>query len=159
MYSAYNRPKRVFNPQTDEPTRTKQAFKKECDINEIVARMRKGIVPPAWMTQNTPRYGDFSNLPATFMEAHAIVETAAEAFKSLPLEFRRALDHDPRNLDKAPLKLYEQFGLVKKKTSENASGVDSSNFKADPLRQPTGGPSAPSGANKTPQGMGSNADV
>lgn len=120
--SAYSQREPVNNPVSGEPTITKQEFKKEVNINEIISRMRRGINPPAWMTSNTPRWGDFSNLPASFMEAYAIVEAGEAAFKSLPLDFRRALDHNPANLDKAPRELYEQFGLLKKPASgEQAS--------------------------------------
>lgn len=115
--SAYSQRDAVNNPVSGEPTITKQEFKKEVNINEIINRMRRGINPPAWMTSNTPRYGDFSNMPASFMEAYAIVEAGEAAFKSLPLDFRRALDHNPANLDKAPRELYEQFGLLKKPAS------------------------------------------
>lgn len=115
--AAYTPREPVNNPVSGEPTRTKQEFLKEVNINEIIARMRKGINPPQWMTSATPRYGDFTNLPVSFQEAHAIMAAGQEAFAALPLDFRRALDHDPRNLDKAPRELYEQFGLIKKPAS------------------------------------------
>jgi len=76
--------------------------------------MRKGISPPSWMTAATPRFGDFTDMPTSFQEAYALIETAEAAFKSLPLEFRRALDHDPANLQHAPKELYAQCGLLKK---------------------------------------------
>lgn len=119
--SAFTPREPVNNPVSGEPSRTKQEFKKEVNINEIIARMRRGISPPPWMTSATPRYGDFSNMPASFQEAYAIVERGEAAFASLPLEFRRALDHDPRNLQNAPRELYEQFGLLKEKIPAGAS--------------------------------------
>jgi len=119
--SAYSGNQRVYNPQSGEPTRTKQEFRDEVDINEIVARMRRGISPPAWMTANTPRYGDFTNVPTSFSEAYAVIERAEEAFLSLPLEFRRELDHNPANLDKAPRELFERFGLLKKSPGAEAA--------------------------------------
>jgi len=133
--SAYSHREPVNNPVSGEPSRTKQEFVTEVNINEIVARMRRGISPPPWMTSSTPRYGDFTNLPSSFQEAFSIMETAEKAFMSLPLEFRRALDHDPRNLDKAPRELYEQFGLLK--TPESAE-------------QPTAAPKA----SGNPEGQG-----
>lgn len=121
--SAYSYREPVNNPSTGEPTRTKQEFKKEVDINEIIARMRRGISPPPWMTSATPRYGDFTDMPASFQEAYAIVEKGEAAFASLPLEFRRELDHNPANLDSAPRELFERFGLLKKPISaEDAPG-------------------------------------
>ena len=106
--------KRVCNPVSGKPSRTKGEFRDEVDINSIIRRMRSGISPPAWMTSKTPRYGDFSSMPTNFQDAFAIVERAHEAFESLPLEFRKAIDHDPRNLDTAPKELWERFGLLNK---------------------------------------------
>ncbi|QXP08075.1 MAG: internal scaffolding protein [Arizlama microvirus] len=122
--AAFTKRDPVDVPLSGEPSRTKQEFKKEVNINEIIARMRRGISPPPWMTSATPRYGDFSNLPASFQESYAIVEAGERAFASLPLEFRRALDHDPRNLDRAPRSLYEQFGLLKQKSGEASPPTD-----------------------------------
>lgn len=119
--SAYSDRSPVNHPVSGEPTRTKQEFKNEVNINEIIARMRRGIQPPPWMTSATPRYGDFSSMPASFMEAYAIVEAGEAAFRSLPLDFRRALDHNPANLDTAPRELYERFGLLKKPASGEAA--------------------------------------
>lgn len=123
--AAYTPREPVNNPVSGEPSRTKQEFMKEVNINEIINRMRKGISPPQWMTSATPRYGDFTNLPVSFQEAHAIMEQGNQAFMSLPLDFRRALDHDPRNLDKAPRELYEQFGLLKKSDAAAAGSAGS----------------------------------
>jgi len=94
-------------------SRVKQEFKKRVDINEIISRMKRGQMPPSWMTAATPRYGDFTKGPQSLMEAFDVVARAEEAFASLPLEFRRAIDHDPRNMETAPYELYEKFGLTK----------------------------------------------
>nr|QJB18917.1 MAG: internal scaffolding protein [Microvirus sp.] len=144
--SAYSHREPVNNPFSGEPSRTKQEFVQEVNINEIVSRMKRGISPPLWMTSNTPRYGDFSNMPTSFQDAYNIIETADAAFKSLPLEFRRALDHNPRNLDKAPRELYEQFGLLKGKNSAGASPESDKTPGGTPQASP-----APQGAAKTPK--------
>lgn len=130
--SAYSDRKPVNQPLSDLPSPTKQEFIKEVNINTIIQRMRNGISPPSWMTSATPRYGDFTNMPATFQEAYALIETAEAAFKSLPLEFRRALDHNPANLDKAPRELFEKYGLIKKPEGEApASPKDTGSMPAD----------------------------
>lgn len=116
------------------PPRVKKEFKEEVCINNIVAKMKRGISPPSWLTANTPRYGDFSSGPQTLMEAFDVVQRAQEAFLSLPVEFRRELDHDPRNLDRAPRELFERFGLIKPKAQE--------------------GTKVPSGAAASPEGQG-----
>lgn len=148
--SAYSDRESVNNPVSGEPSRTKQEFKSEVDINEIVARMRRGVQPPPWMTSATPRYGDFTNMPASFQEAYAIVQEGEQAFKSLPLEFRRALDHNPANLDSAPRELYEQYGLLNK-DQEAASDATSSTLKADPQATRLEGTKEPKGSKKAVQ--------
>lgn len=111
---AMSAPLRVPNPVLPEhPHRVKQEFKKEVDINEIVGRMKRGIMPPPWMTSATPRYGDLTEMPVSFMEAYDIVQRAEEAFDSLPLELRRAIDHDPRRLNELTYDQYKAFGLLK----------------------------------------------
>lgn len=149
--SAYSGHRHTFNPVSGEPTRVKQEFKNEVDINEIIARMQRGIQPPPWMTSSTPYYGDFSDMPASFMEAHAIVEAGEAAFKSLPLEFRRELDHDPRNLDKAPRELYERFGLIKPKDSPSPAPdrAPGSPAKSDPHNSGDLGSKARQGSKKS----------
>jgi len=111
--SAYSHREPVNNPVSGEPSRTKQEFKDEVNINTIIDRMRKGISPPAWMTSATPRYGDFSNLPVSFQEAHAIMERGNAAFMGLPLEIRRHIDHDPTKIDQIPMELYAKYKLLK----------------------------------------------
>lgn len=114
--------KRIFNPTVDKETsRVKQEFRKEVDINTIVSRMKAGQNPPAWMTSKTPRYGDFTQNPQTLMEAFDVVAKAEEAFLSLPVEFRRELDHNPMNLDRAPRSLFERYNLVRKEDVQEAA--------------------------------------
>lgn len=122
--SAYSGARRSAEAVPSGPGRVKQEFKKEVNINEIVGRMKRGIQPPPWMTSKTPRYGDFSSMPASFSEAFEIVAAAQDAFESLPVEFRREIDHDPRNLDRAPRELFERFGLLKApEVSERPQGA------------------------------------
>jgi len=118
--SAFSEKHRVYNPLSGEPTRVKQEFKDDVNINSIIRRMKNGQNPPSWMTSNTPHYGDFSNMPTSFMEAHAIMEAGNAAFLSLPLALRRELDHDPRNLDQMTQEQYERFGLLKPRADQAA---------------------------------------
>lgn len=137
--SAYSSREPVNNPLSGAPTRTKQEFVKEVNINEIMARMRKGIQPPPWMTSATPRYGDFTNLPVSFQEAHAIMEAGEAAFHSLPLEIRRHIDHDPRKLDQIPKELYEKYKLLKPRDSPSADPKGHASPAVDPpSNEPTG---------------------
>lgn len=129
---------RVFvpeaDPNADPKLAVKQEFREECDINEIMARMKRGINPPAWVTSATPYFGDFANLPESLSEAFERVAKAKASFESLPLEFRRELDHDPRRLDSAPRELFERFGLTRK-------APDARSGSAASTAAPTGGSS------------------
>jgi len=122
--SAYSERKPVHVPDDGKPSPTKQEFLKEVNINQIVSRMKNGISPPQWMTAATPRYGDFTDMPTSFQEAYALIEHAEMAFSSLPLEFRRALDHNPANLPNAPRELYEQFGLLNPESPVGPTSVE-----------------------------------
>lgn len=122
--NAFSQREAVHMPVSGNPSPTKQEFLKEVNINSIIAKMRKGISPPPWMTAATPRYGDFTNLPVSFQEAFAIMETGQAAFASLPLEMRRAADHDPRKMDQIPREMYKQFGLLKEDASAESPTGD-----------------------------------
>lgn len=119
-------------PSSDKPHSVKQEFASEVNINSIMAKARNGISPPAWMTSKTPMYGDFANQPSTFMEAFAVVDRAKESFYALPVEFRRDLGHDPRNLVNAPRELFEKYGLLR----ESAKAV--SEAPGRPVASPEG---------------------
>lgn len=121
------------------PSRTKQEFKTEVNINTIIARMRAGINPPQWMTAATPRYGDFTDLPVSFQEAHAIMEAGQAAFMGLPLEMRRYIDHDPAKIDQIPRSLYEKYKLLKPVGPASPAPKEPGSKPADPLpNEPTG---------------------
>lgn len=161
--SAYSGHVAVLNPtlapEEREKFRVKQEFKKEVNINHIVSRMKAGHHPPSWMTAKTPRYGDFSGMPVSFMDAYQIVERAEEAFASLPLEFRRELDHDPARLFDAPQELFAKHGLLKQTVGSEAP----KETQGRTSRQgDTGdrGPrtNAPLGANKSAKGATKEAD-
>lgn len=71
---------------------TKQAFKKECDINNIVSKyLKSGYV--GHLNPKTPRYG---YAPAVDLhEALAIVDQAFESFARLPADVRKRFANDP----------------------------------------------------------------
>lgn len=97
------------------PSRVKQEFLKEVNINSIMAKARQGIAPR--FNSRVPMYGDFTNSPRTFQDAFEIVQRAEESFNALPLGFRREIDNDPRNLATAPKELYAKYGLLKEAAS------------------------------------------
>lgn len=76
--------------------RTKQAFKDECDINQILAKYAKcGQV--THVRSDVPRFGDFSNVP-DYRQSLEIVNKANEAFSELPAAVRGRFDNDPAKL-------------------------------------------------------------
>ncbi|AXH72218.1 MAG: internal scaffolding protein [Microviridae sp.] len=99
----------------DVEPRTKQAFKEECDINNIMRKYLEGAPIPA--NVSVGRYGDFSS-GADYLEAQSILLTAREQFAALPAKVRERFGNnpaqllefvaDPKNLDEA-----RKLGLLK----------------------------------------------
>lgn len=79
-----------------EPTRTKQDYKEECDINTIMRKYEAtGIVSHVSAMQ--PFYADVLEY-GDLQDAYAIMDKAQQAFDALPASLRQELDNDPRNL-------------------------------------------------------------
>ncbi len=75
------------------PSRTKQSFKAECDINNIVKRYRKtGLV--THLAKGVPSYADISSLTDYRQAIHA-VRDGAEFFSGLDANVREAFENDP----------------------------------------------------------------
>jgi len=109
---------RVFVPTSDRetlPSRVKQEPRDEVNINSIIERMRKqhGHAYP-----DVSQFRDVSNAPKSLQDAFNITQEAARLFETLPLGFRRELDHNPAALETAPRELYERYGLLKQKEVE-----------------------------------------
>lgn len=74
------------------PSRTRQEFKDECDINILMAHYeRNAVMPP--QNGKTPQYFDASNVP-DFRESLDIAREAQEAFMRVPAHVRKELDND-----------------------------------------------------------------
>lgn len=86
-------PKVESIPLEFEPTRTKQSFKDECDINVIMAKMATTGVLPELIKEN-PQYGDFSEAP-DYLMAQTIVLKANEQFDALPSKVRNRFHNEP----------------------------------------------------------------
>lgn len=87
----------LFNSQTGEfekpKTRTKQSFKDECDINNILKQYSAtGIV--RHIRQEQPRYADLPD-DVDFQTAMNTVIQAESAFASLPSKVRNRFHNDP----------------------------------------------------------------
>lgn len=76
--------------------RTKQEFKGECDINNIIERMARGY-DTANINQAQAIWGDFSEAP-DYKTASDAVFTTQRAFDELPARVRARFSNDPGNL-------------------------------------------------------------
>ncbi len=72
--------------------RTKQAFKNETDINQILKRAQKsGMI--SHLNKHEARYGDFANFD--FFDAQLQLAAGATIFADLPVELRREFNQSP----------------------------------------------------------------
>nr|WAE43869.1 MAG: internal scaffolding protein [Microviridae sp.] len=77
----------------NEPSRTHQSFKDECNINNIVRKYKKtGVL--THVTSAVAQQGDFCDVP-TFHEAMNIVASAQQHFDQLPSLVRKRFSNDP----------------------------------------------------------------
>lgn len=86
---ARRRVQKVFT----KPSRTKQAFRKECDINEILKKYKTTGQLPDLIKAN-PSYGDFADV-ATYQDSLNMVIFAQEQFAALPAKVRDRFANDP----------------------------------------------------------------
>lgn len=76
-----------------KPSRAKQEFKAECDINNIMAKYaRSGLIEHVNRYQG--QYGDFTEV-VDYQEALNMVSQAQSAFMSLPASIRTRFENDP----------------------------------------------------------------
>ncbi len=78
----------IFN---DEPSLTKQEFREETDINNLMDRLQKGYEINTVPLQ--PAFFDTTIVPK-FDEAQDIIVSAYESFESLPAKIRDRFDGD-----------------------------------------------------------------
>jgi len=85
----------------DDPksvSKTQQHFKKECDINNIIARYKKtGLLGNPLSAGRRPFYGDFSKI-GSLQESLDIVIKAKSSFERLPASTKAKFNNDPATL-------------------------------------------------------------
>lgn len=115
-------------------SRTKQSFKKECDINFILAKYRKtGLIDHLNTYQGN--YSDLSN-PVDYQTAMNIIINADMAFSTLPSEIRSKFNNDPHAFltfvsDPKNEDSMIELGL-KKRPETNSAAAPGSASVADP---------------------------
>lgn len=92
FYTRYG-DKRKISIKFEEETLTKQSFKDETDINNIVKQFNKTGLLPDMIKQN-PKYGDFSD-SSTYQESLNLVLFAQEQFNGLSSHIRERFNNDP----------------------------------------------------------------
>lgn len=81
------------------PSKTQQQFKDECDVNNIIDNYTNtGII--THFNNDTPVFGDYSQIPSDYGEAVAMMERSREEFEKLPAKVRARFDNNPLNLVK-----------------------------------------------------------
>jgi len=123
--------------QNKLPSRTKQSFKSECDINNIMRKFEKTGILPDLIKQN-PRYGDFSEVP-DYLAALNTVQKAHEQFESLSAKVRERFANSPERFlafvtDKSNAAEMRSLGLLKPelKGSEGAPSSSSNSSSSAP---------------------------
>lgn len=89
--SAYG-PKLKVSLTTPENSRTKQAFKDECDVNKIVRKFEKtGLLD--FVNTRSPQYGDVTGI--NFDTAMQTISQANELFADMPAKLRKRFNNEP----------------------------------------------------------------
>lgn len=107
----------------DSPSLTKQSFKEECDINNILKRWRK-TGELTHLATRQPSYGDFTNAD-DYLSATLKVHAAQADFDSLSARIRERMKNDPAELlaflaDPANEAEGIELGLIPKPASKAA---------------------------------------
>jgi len=111
---AYDKPKRVTT-STPGPSMAKQQFKRECDINHIMAKYQKtGLIDHVSTHQGN--YSDLTDVP-TYHDAMNKIIAANKSFASLPSSIRKKFSNDPAEFldfvsNPANVPEMQQMGLI-----------------------------------------------
>lgn len=94
VISTKSRPTKRVQFVFTKPSKTKQSFKDECDINLVMKKFEKEGQLPSMIKEN-PKYGDFSS-PLDYQESLNTVIHANEQFAALPSSIRQRFSNDPQ---------------------------------------------------------------
>lgn len=134
---------RVFNT---EPSRTRQEFAEECDINTLMARYeRTGVLPANPVGE--PFYADFTAVPGDLMETLRLFDDAQKAFMTLPAVVRKEFENNPHYFtefaaDPANLDQMREWGLAPPAPVEVLQPVSSAPSAAAPAPGSSAAPSS-----------------
>lgn len=117
----YNTSEKDNGISFNTPSLTKQCFKDETDINNIMRKFETTGILPENM-RGPGQYGDYSELPS-YQESLQVVLDAEERFMQLPAKVRKRFRNDPAELIdfcSNPANLDEMYnlGLAERPTQE-----------------------------------------
>lgn len=92
-----NGTKRVATPKSEEPSLTQQQFKKDCDVNNIIAKYKKTGSVTHIRNRVEGVYADLTNIPS-YDEALQQIIHANNTFNELPALVRARFANDPQQL-------------------------------------------------------------
>lgn len=98
------------------PSRTRQEFQRECDINDIMKKYQKTGVLTHY-NKRQPQYLDFSEGVPDFHVAMNMMVEAEAAFMTLPATVRKRFENDPAEFvkfatDDANIGQLREWGLA-----------------------------------------------
>lgn len=98
MKAVYKRENGTTGVKTVNPdkTRTQQQFKDQCDVNQIIAKYKRGL-PITHLARVQGTYADVSAI-GDYHESMNKVLKAQDAFLTIPAELRNKLGNDPAQL-------------------------------------------------------------
>jgi len=145
----------LVNPLTGEvtspPSRTKQEFKDQCDINNIIKSFK--LTGQIQHINAKAQQGRFEDLPdeLDFQQSQNTIRQASLAFESLPARLRDRFGNDPTAFlaflaDPANKDEATRLGLIKK--TETPPAPDTGGGKQPPAAPPAEQVSAPADAPK-----------
>lgn len=125
-----------------DESRTKQAFKDECDINNIVSKAMKAGELQGMI--NPPRYADVADAPR-YHEALTLVVEAQAQFDALPSAVRKRFANDPANFlefanDPSSAEEMIKLGLASPRPLPASPASPSSPGQGDPSPSAKGAP-------------------
>lgn len=109
---------RVMQP-VGGPSRTKQSFKEECDVNNILRKYEKtGLI--THVAAYKGRYEELPD-PIEYQDALHAIRDAEVAFSSLPSKVRRYFNNDPAAFLSATSEELIELGLATSSTPSRAA--------------------------------------
>lgn len=96
FYSRYNPPPHAGTAPKGE-SMTQAHMANDCDLNEIMARAKRGVIPSVLFQQKSPWYGDFTDGLSYHEIKNVLIETE-KAFMELDPKLRERFGNDAAQL-------------------------------------------------------------